>query len=47
MNGPFVADASVAVARIHLELAQRLNLPLGCKEGALRLAAQACGDEVW
>lgn len=31
----------------YLELAQRLNLPLGCKDGALRRAAQACGVEVW
>lgn len=27
----------------YLELAQRLNLPLGCKDGALRSAARACG----
>lgn len=31
----------------YLELAQRLSLPLGCKDGALRSAAQACGVTVW
>ena len=31
----------------YLELAQRLNLPLGCKDGALRVAAQACNVKVW
>jgi predicted nucleic acid-binding protein len=31
----------------YLELAQRLNLPLGCKDGALRVAAQACGVSAW
>ena len=31
----------------YLELAQRLSLPLGCKDGALRAAAQACGLTVW
>ena len=28
---------------VYLELAQRLSLPLGCKDGALRAAGQACG----
>ncbi|MEI8079280.1 MAG: type II toxin-antitoxin system VapC family toxin [bacterium] len=27
----------------YLELAQRLNLSLGCQDGALRSAARACG----
>lgn len=31
----------------YLELAQRLNLPLGCRDGALRVAAHACGVSVW
>jgi predicted nucleic acid-binding protein len=30
----------------YLELAQRLNLPLGCRDGALRVAARACGVSV-
>lgn len=31
----------------YLELAQRLSLPLGCRDGTLRQAAQACGVTVW
>jgi len=31
----------------YLELAQRLRLPLACKDGPLRRAAQNCGVEVW
>ena len=31
----------------YLELARRLNLPLGCKDGPLRSAARTCGVRVW
>ena len=31
----------------YLELAQRRGLPLACRDGALRQAAQKCGVAVW
>ncbi len=31
----------------YLELAQRRNLPLGCKDGPLREAAKKCGVKLW